>query len=232
MTTMHSTTTSEPTTRPAGRRLGRWAAVGALTLCLAGGGLGLLAGDSANTVAMPSVAAAQDESAGFTVDPVHSMVFFKVGHLGVARNYGRFNDISGTYDIDLENPDDSFVDIEIATESVDTGNERRDNHLRSPDFFDAKQFPKATFTSDKVEVIDAGRNKVRVSGTMRMLGESRPVTAEVTKIGEAETRQGYKQGIEAIFTIKRSDFGMTKYLEGNAIGDEITVHVGLEGARG
>jgi polyisoprenoid-binding protein YceI len=104
----------------------------------------------------------------YKLDPVHSHAEFKIMHLGVAYQYGRFNDIEGTVVVDEKNPANSKVDVTIKTESVDTKAEKRDEHLRSPDFFNAAQFPNLTFKSTKVE--GAGKDKYKVSGNLTMHG--------------------------------------------------------------
>ncbi len=87
----------------------------------------------------------------FKIDPVDSSVVFSVMSLGVNDFHGRFNDVSGTVVLDEADPSKSSIDFTIPIESVDTKNGKRDQHLKSPDFFNAKQFPVMTFKSKKVE---------------------------------------------------------------------------------
>src|SRR5256886_14235846 len=87
----------------------------------------------------------------FKLDPVHSFVLFSVQHLGIANTYGRFNDISGTVVFDRDSPSKSSVELSVPVESLDTHNSIRERSLKSPDFFDAKQFPTMTFKSTKAE---------------------------------------------------------------------------------
>lgn len=176
------------------------------------------------TFAQPAQARADEGAAPFHVDPVHSMVVFRIGHLGVSYVYGRFNAPSGSYNIDLANPSASMIDVALAAEKVDTGNERRDNHLRSPDFFNAKQFPTITFKSDSFE--KNGDKSLKVRGKLTLLGVTKDVEADLQFIGEAQTQQGYKSGFEATFTIKRSEFGMTTYTPG--LGDEVKLLINVE----
>src|SRR3981081_565163 len=88
------------------------------------------------SVFVPPVTAA----ATFRIDPVHTFVLFSVQHLGIANTYGRFNDISGTVVFDRDNPSKSSVELSVPIESLDTHNSIRDRSLKSPDFFNAKQF--------------------------------------------------------------------------------------------
>lgn len=165
----------------------------------------------------------------YTVDSGHSSVVFRIGHMGVANMYGAFHAPTGTYHFDLADPAKSAVEITIETAKIDTGSEGRDKHLRNADFFDVEKHPTITFKGTKFE--KTGEKTMKVVGDLTMLGVTKPVTAMIEIIGEGETRQGYKSGFEANFTIKRSEFGMTKYLEGNAIGDEVKLMVAIEGKR-
>lgn len=178
-------------------------------------------------------AAAQQETAAkqafFTVDGVHSAVFYAIGHMGVAKNYGMFFSPEGTYLLDPNNLAESFIDISISLEHLQTGNSVREKHLQNQDFFNASLYPKITYTARTFK--PAGEKSMLASGELTMLGVSKPVSAKIEIIGEGKTRQGYKSGFEAFFTIKRSDFGMMKYLEGGALGDEVELRVAIEGAK-
>lgn len=161
----------------------------------------------------------------YAVDPVHTAALFKVKHVGVSYTYGRFNDISGTVTFDAANPAASKVDITIQAGSVDTHNEKRDAHLANPDFFDAKQFPVLKFVSTTFKKVDD--STFDVTGDFTLHGVTKPITIKVVKIGEGKDPWGgYRIGFESTFTIKRSDFGMTKMLE--AVGDEVTVTFATE----
>lgn len=166
----------------------------------------------------------------FKIDPVHSSVHFRIGHAGVSHVYGRFNDVSGTVVQDKEDPTKSSFNIEIKADSIDTNNEKRDAHLKSPDFFDAKQFPTITFKSTSVK--SAGENKLEVTGDLTLHGVTKEITVPVTKTGEAdlaEMKMGYRGGWEAVVQIKRSDFGMTTMV--GPVGDEVMIPVALEAVK-
>ncbi len=164
----------------------------------------------------------------YTVDKSHSAALFKVKHVGVSYTHGRFNDVSGTITIDAANPSASKVEIVIQAGSVDTHDEKRDAHLANPDFFDAKQFPKLTFTSTAFKKID--ERTYEVAGDFTLHGVTKSLTLTVLKIGEGKDPWGgYRIGFESTFTIKRSDFGMTKMLE--AAGDEVVVTFATEGIK-
>lgn len=167
--------------------------------------------------------------AKFVVDAVHSAVVFRISHMGVSQSYGVFDAPTGSYLIDMANPSASSIDITIDANKVHTGNEKRDEHLRSPDFFNTKQFPTMRFVGKSFE--KQGEKTLKVMGELTMLDATKPVEVVLEYIGEGETRQGYKSGFEATFTIKRSEFGMTKFLEGNALGDEVRLIVSVEGKK-
>lgn len=175
-------------------------------------------------LALGAVAPAADT---YKVDPVHSMVMFRAVRMGVANIYGRFNVFSGTFTVDETNPAASSIEIEVRTESVDTGAEGRDNHLRSPDFFNAKQFPTMTFKSTAVKSL--GGDEFEVTGNYTLLGVTKPITARVVRIGSGTDRRSRAKtmGLEATFTVKRTDFGM-KFMAG-PLSDEIQVTVAVRG---
>jgi polyisoprenoid-binding protein YceI len=163
----------------------------------------------------------------FKVDAVHSFVLFSVQHLGIANTYGRFNDISGIVVFDKENPAKSSVELSVPIESLDTHNSIRDRSLKSPDFFDAKQFPTMTFKSTKVE---GSGDTLQVSGDLTIRGVTKPLTVDFKKGGEGKGVFGeMRGGGETRFTIKRSDFGMN--FQQGAVGDEVTIILSLEGVK-
>lgn len=205
------------------------AKIGFASVMVALGGV-MVAGGAGWLTPARAVAAEAAMAEVFAVDPVHSMVMFRVGHLGVAYVYGRFNNPTGTFNLDFETPSASSMEISVKSENVDTGNEGRDRHLRSGDFFNAKQYPEITFKAASFE--KTGAKTMTAKGDLTLHGVTKPVTVEIDFIGEGETRQGYKAGFEAVFTIKRSEFGMEGYLENNAIGDDVTLMVAIEGKRG
>ncbi len=178
----------------------------------------------------PQSASASEATAAnaFAVDSVHSMVVFRIKHMGVSYVYGRFNNPTGTFNVNPDDPASSFIDISVKTSDVDTGNEKRDNHLRSPDFFNAKQFQTIAFKSDSIE--SSGDGMV-AKGKLTLSGVTKDISVNLEPVGEGETMQGYKQGFEGVLVINRSDYGITKYIEGDGLGDEVTLYVTFEGLR-
>src|SRR5690349_18971272 len=109
----------------------------------------------------------------YTVDPVHSSISFMISHAGISNIHGRFNAFSGTITIDEADPAKSTFALEIPIESIDTNNVKRDEHLRAPDYFNAKQFPNMSFKSTKVKAVDGGFD---VTGDLTLHGVTKPVS--------------------------------------------------------
>ena len=162
----------------------------------------------------------------FNIDSVHSTAIFRVQHLGAGNFYGRFNELEGTIDWDAENGP-SF-DVSIKIESVDSGNEALDRHLKNPDFFDAKQFPTMTFKSTGAKKMG---DNWKVMGEMTMHGVTKAVEVDMEFVGRADVGRGDRVGFETTFTVKRSDFGMKWGVENGALGDATKIIVSLEGIK-
>ena len=168
-----------------------------------------------------------DAADTYEIDTAHSMILFRAKHNGVSYNYGRFNEFTGKLMIDESDISKSTVEFEVKTASVDTANEKRDQHLRSSDFFSAKQFPVITFKSTKVSMKEGKEDMLEITGDLELLGVKKSITVDVEITGKAKGRQGEPlMGFESIFTIKRSEFGMT-YGAG-AVSDDIRLIVTIE----
>ena len=166
----------------------------------------------------PSISAPGAEEGN--IDPVHSSVLFRVGYFNASAFWGRFNKSSGT--VSLSDDGAGSVSVTIAADSVDTAVAGRDKHLKSPDFFNAKQFPEITFTSNKVS--KTGADTYDAAGTFAMHGVSKDMTLTFKRTGRGKGRKGESRtGFESVFTLKRSDFGMN-FMQG-PLGDEIQVTV-------
>ncbi len=184
----------------------------------------VVAGILAATVGLGAVPA---PAASFRIDSLHSSAAFLVGHLGYSNMIGHFGKISGSFEFDPAAPEQSSARLVIDAASVDTNLDRRDGHLRSPDFFNVKEFPEITFSTTKVTVTGAKTGKV--TGEVTMLGVTRSITLDVSfnKMAPNPRSKALTAGFSARGKIKRSDFGM-KYALGG-IGDEITLFVEIEG---
>ena len=162
----------------------------------------------------------------FNIDSVHSTAIFRVQHLGAGNFYGRFNELEGTIDWDAEGGP-SF-DVSINIESVDSGNEALDKHLKNADFFDAKQFPTMTFQSTSAKKMG---DDWKIMGEMNMHGVTKTVEVDMQFVGRADFGRGDRIGFETSFTVKRSDFGMNWGVEKGSLGDTTKIIVSLEGIK-
>jgi polyisoprenoid-binding protein YceI len=143
----------------------------------------------------------------WTVDPAHSSVEFRVKHLGISTVKGNFREFEGQ----LEIPDDisqAKVTGTIKAASIDTGEPKRDDHLRSADFFGADEYPELTFESTRIEVID--ENEFHVTGNLTLHGVTGEITLHVEVTGTEEDPWGNTRvGIEAQGELNRGEYGMT-----------------------
>ena len=164
----------------------------------------------------------------YKLDPVHSHAMFKILHLNTGYQYGRFNDMEGTVWVDEAHPANSKVEVTIKTESVDTKAAKRDEHLRSPDFFNAKQFPTLTFKSTAVAA--AGKDQYKVTGNLTLHGVTKPVTFIFHKTGQGpDPWGGFRMGGETTFVINRNDFGIS-FMPGG-LGKDVTLMLTFEGVK-
>ena len=204
-------------------------AASALTLMgapLVGFGLSNEATTSATTVASNANAATE-----YGVDLVHSSVLFKIRHGGLAYFYGHFDSFSGSIQIDPDNIEDAKFSITVDVDSVDTNNTKRDEHVKSADFFNSRQYPKATFESTSIQQVSDGVYDLK--GKFSFHGKTLPVTAKLTDVTFGEQRGKDAIGFHAVFSIKRSDYGITKYVDANnpedgGLGDTVQIIVSSE----
>lgn len=165
------------------------------------------------------------EAASYEIDPTHTYPNFEISHLGYSTMHGRFNSTKGSLELDLDKGKGS-VDITIDAASIDTAFKKRDDHLRSPDFFNVSEFPEITFKSTKVKF--NGKQSASVTGNLSMLGVSKTVTLDVKSITCKPHPFNKKEvcGFDAETKINRSDFGMKYGLP--AIGDSVKIHLEVE----
>jgi len=180
-------------------------------------------------IALPVVSFAASEQ--FTIDSKHTYPHFKISHLGFSTMQGRFNNTSGRLTIDTAKKNGS-VNIVIDATSVDTGFKKRDDHLRSPDFLNAAEFPEITYQSSTVKI--NADNSAMAEGMLTIMGTSKPVTLDVSRMNCGihpmdPKKQKYVCGFDATAKIKRSDFGIKYGLP--AIGDEMELSFEVEAVR-
>ncbi|CAM3999410.1 YceI family protein [Corallococcus sp. ZKHCc1 1396] len=179
-------------------------------------------------VAAPSFAFA----AAYDIDGSHSSADFSVKHMMVSNVKGNFKVQSGTVNIDDKDVTKSTVEAVLDAASINTSEPKRDEHLKSPDFFDTAKFPTITFKSTKVA--KAGKDKLKVTGDLTLHGVTKPVVLDV--VGPTpeikDAFGGMRRGVEATTKINRKDFGLgwNKALEagGVAVGEDISIVLALE----
>ena len=175
-----------------------------------------------------SVTGTMAASESYTLDPTHSYPYFSVNHLGFSTMQGRFDKTGGKVLLD-QAAKTASIDVTSDTASINTGLQKRDDHLRSPDFFNTAEFPKATYKSTAVKF--NGSVPATIDGNLTLLGVTRPVTLTVTtfKCGPNPMNQKATCGVNATGSLKRSDFGMKYALP--AVGDDILLTIAVEGVR-
>jgi polyisoprenoid-binding protein YceI len=169
-------------------------------------------------------------SGTFEIDGAHSTVEFKIRHL-LTKVSGNFREFDGAISYDPESPAGSSVEFSVQAASIDTANQKRDDHLRSADFFEAEKYPKLSFKSKSVK--KAGDGKLEVTGDLTIKDVTKEVTIPVEVAGVMNSPFGGKvAGFETNFTIDRQDFGVSwnRAVEGGGfiLGDEVQVHIAVE----
>lgn len=170
----------------------------------------------------------------YEIDTAHSTVSFQVRHLGISKVRGWFSGFAGTLDFDPANMAATKIQGTIQTASIDTRNEKRDDHLRGEDFFWAEKHPEISFESTSVE--PTGETTAKVTGNLTMRGVTKPVILDAEYLGAIVDPWGnHKAGFSASTTINRKDWGIVwnKILDtgGLTVGDEVTIELEIEAQR-
>ncbi len=172
--------------------------------------------------------------AEYEIDRAHSQVQFKIKHLGISTVTGQFGDFSGSIVYDPQNMAGSRATATIKAASIDTNNERRDNHLRSADFFETEKYPDITFTGNRVRGVNG--KKFKLDGTLAMHGVTRPITLDVEYEGPVHGPDGkQRMAFNATGNLDRTDYGLTwnRALEagGVVVGTDVQIVLELETIR-
>ncbi len=187
----------------------------------------LHAGADAKTAAPYIIPALRGKTQKFAYDPLHTQVFFTIDHLGFTTVRGRFNSFKGTFTIDTLHPERSRADFTIDANSVDLNSAIWDKHTEE-DFLGTDKYPEISFKSTKI--VQTGPKTARMTGDLTLHGVTQPVTLDVT-LSKIATNTIQSPRVDAGFhvtgTIKRSDFGITKYL--SLIGDDVGIDVWVDG---
>jgi polyisoprenoid-binding protein YceI len=171
----------------------------------------------------------------WVIDPDHSVAAFSVRHMMISDVHGQFNRITGVVRFDTADISRSSVEAEIGVAGIYTGIQKRDDHLRSPDFFDVVKYPVIRFKSDKTESL--GANRFTVEGSLTMKGVTRPVTLEAEYTGPVKDpfeEGGMSMGFTASVTVNREDYGImwNADMEGGVIvGKNVRIILNIEADR-
>lgn len=167
----------------------------------------------------------------YTIDPMHSKIGFEVPHLVVSSVEGRFNQFEGVITVNKA-INKSKVEFSADVASIDTGVTNRDDHLKSPDFFDTAKFAKMTFSSSKVTQTD---DTLTITGNLKIKDKTKEVTITAKYLGAMNDGSGNEKiAFKGSALINRKDFGLTygKVLEaGPVIGDDVTISLSLQAAK-
>jgi len=169
----------------------------------------------------------------YIIDKSHFSIGFLVEHVGYAKTLGMFRDIDGSYIHDVKNKKINDINIIINTDSVFTNDEKRDEHLRSPDFLHVDKYPEMVFRATDIKI---NNNESIINGNLTLLGITKPLvlTGKINKIGKypfGGIIKPYVMGISAKGTIKRSDHAMMYAIKDNLVGDEIELIIEFEARR-
>ena len=178
-----------------------------------------------------SPVSAADRGGAYTIDPDHSAVTFKIRHL-LSKTAGSFNEFEGTIDYEPGKPETWKAQAVIQAASIDTNVQKRDEHLRSKDFFEVEKYPTLTFKS--TQVTDATDKGAKLHGLLTMHGVEKPVVLDLGIHGVGKDPWGnMRAGFTATTTIDRKEFGLTwnKAVEagGFLVGDEVEITLEVEG---
>jgi polyisoprenoid-binding protein YceI len=169
----------------------------------------------------------------YIIDKSHFSIGFLVEHVGYAKTLGMFRDIDGSYIHDVKNKKINDINIVINTDSVFTNDEKRDEHLKSPDFLHVDKYPEMVFKATDIKI---NNDETIINGNLTLLGITKPLvlTGKINKIGKypfGGIIKPYVMGISAKGTIKRSDHAMMYAIKDNLVGDEIELIIEFEARR-
>lgn len=173
----------------------------------------------------PTTDPTQVKAGAYVLDPAHGKITWSLSHLGYSTYYGQITDVAAKASLDPKEPAKSRLTVTVGTASVSGLNEKLDQHLKTPDFFDAAQFPTATFASTSVE--PTSPTTARIVGDLTLRGVTKQIALDATfnQAGISPVDKKYTVGFDGRTVLKRSDFGINGFLP--ILGDEVTLR--LEG---
>lgn len=167
------------------------------------------------------------QAAEYKIDPTHTNAIFRIKHINTSYLVGRFNTVEGTFNYDSATPQNASIQVTIPVDSLDTNFAERNKHLKSPDFFSARQYPNITFKSTQYT---GNADQGTLTGDLTLHGVTQTIEIPVEKVGEGKDPWGgYRAGFHGEVTIKRTDYGMDKML--GAGSDEVQLVLDIEGIR-
>lgn len=172
---------------------------------------------------------AQADMARYELDADHTAVYFTIDHIGYAKTLGIFTELEGQFSYDTDTQELGDVMVKIDAKSVNTFHKARDGHVRNADFLNVSAHPEITFTANGGTPESASSGTV--TGNLTILGQTQPVTLDVTLNKVANYPFGHQRevlGLSMTTTIKRSDFGMNYGVTNGLVGDEVTINIETE----
>lgn len=171
----------------------------------------------------PSQDPTQVRAGAYVLDPDHGKITWSVSHLGYSTYYGQFTGLTAKLDLDPQSPEKSRLSVSVPVGGVMTGNARLEQHLATPDFFDAQKFPAATFTATGIE--RTSPTTARITGDLSLRGTTRPVAIDATfnQAGLHPVDKRYTVGFDGRAVVRRSEFGVNAFLP--VLGDEVTLRI-------
>jgi polyisoprenoid-binding protein YceI len=172
-----------------------------------------------------------EEPMSWQIDNAHSEINFTVRHMMISNVRGSFERFTGSVNFNPDDPTQSSVEVQIAADSINTREAKRDGHLKSPDFFNAEKYPYLTFKSTRVDVVDA--THARLTGNLTIGEVTRPVTLDVEYAGMSKSPWGtFSAGFTASTRISRKDWNLNWNVAletgGWLVGDEIKIDLEME----
>jgi len=157
----------------------------------------------------PTTALAEQEQYTIDTEGQHAFIQFRIQHLGYSWLYGRFNDFGGEFTYDTENPENSAIEVNIDTASIDSNHAERDKHLRGDDFFHVDEYPEARFVSTDIRGMGDGDEAFTIVGDLTLKGVTKEIEIEAEEVGHGEDPWGgYRRGFQGTTEITLKDFNI------------------------
>ena len=171
--------------------------------------------------------AAPAQAENYRIDPTHSFIEFSISHLGISLLKGRFNDISGQFNYETDNPSASRITVLVKTASIDSNHAERDKHLRDSRFLHVDKYPEATFTTSAFK---GDGKKGTLTGKLTLHGTTKTVVIPITYVGAGKDPWGgYRRGFEGRLKINRQDYGIKQNL--GPASNQMDLALFIEGIR-